>query len=129
MAAEVLELEPFSIADLVDELNIPETGITFVEGAGGPRSPLADDGDSADLAEAIGADTILLVADPGLGTINAVQLSRDAFGESDVIVFLNRYDARSDLHVRNRRWLEEVAGLFVVVDCEELIDRLAEEVG
>lgn len=129
MAAEVLGREPFSISDLARETRLAPEGITFVEGAGGPRSPLADDGDTVDLADALDPDVVVIVADAGLGTINALHLSRDAFPGRRVIAYLNRYDSRQDLHERNRRWLEEVSGFDVVVDCDQLVDRLTQEDG
>lgn len=125
MAVDVLSESPFTIADLVTEISLPDGGITFVEGAGGPRSPLASDGDTVTLAEELDADLVLLVADAGLGTINAVRLSAAAFGKRPLVVFLNRYDVALDLHVRNRRWLEEEAGLDVVVEPAELVERLS----
>ncbi len=112
MAADVLGLPTFTIADLVAELGLPaESGtIRVVEGAGGPRSPLAADGDTVSLGTAIGADTVVLVAPAGLGTINAVRLATAALradgpAPARVIVALNRYDADDDLHRRNHGWL------------------------
>jgi hypothetical protein len=50
-----------------------------------------------------------------------VRLSRDALGkERLVVVFLNRYDPDSDLHVRNASWLATREGLAVVTDVEAL---------
>ena len=46
--------------------------------AGGVRSPQAVDGDATDVLAALGPDVVVLVADAGLGTINAVRLSMDA---------------------------------------------------
>ena len=43
--------------------------------AGGVLSPIADDGDGVSLAEHLDPDRVVLVADAGLGTINAVRLS------------------------------------------------------
>jgi dethiobiotin synthetase len=58
---------------------------------------------------------VLLVADAGLGTLNSVRLSVGALGgTAPVVVVLNRYDARDDLHVANRRWLTGHYGLSVV---------------
>ena len=74
MAAEVLGRPAFTIADLVTELEWPVVDVGLVESAGGPRSPLASDGDTVDLAAALAPDLVVLVADAGLGTINAVQL-------------------------------------------------------
>src|SRR5213076_1746043 len=73
MAAAALGRPPFTVADLVDELRWPDgVDVGLVETAGGVRSPIADDGDTVDLARALHPDRVVLVADAGLGTINAV---------------------------------------------------------
>jgi dethiobiotin synthetase len=106
MAAEVLGLPRFTIADLARETTAAPGGTTFVEGAGGPRSPLADDGDTIDLARALPTAAVVLVADAGLGTINAVRLCAAQLAPSwPLVVALNRYDAADDLHARNAEWL------------------------
>ena len=127
MAAAALGRAPFTIADLVGELSWPpHTDVGLVEGAGGPRSPLADDGDTVDLAAALAPDRIVLVADAGLGTINAVRLAAPALVRiAPLCVVLNRYDARNDLHVRNREWLTDRDGFDVVVTIAELGARIA----
>lgn len=126
MAAEVLGREPFTIADLAGELVWRDgTDVGLVEGAGGPRSPLAADGDTVDLARSVGADAVVLVADAGLGTINAVRLAHAALETiAPVTVVLNRFDAANDLHERNREWLATRAGLDVTVAIEELARRV-----
>ena len=95
----------------------------FVEGVGGPRSPISDDGDNVDLAHLVAPDLVVLVADAGLGTINAVRLSVDAFADFPVVVALNRY-ADDPLHARNREHLIAVDGFDVVTAPRELADRL-----
>ena len=120
MAADLLGRAPFTIADLADETEV--SGVTFVEGAGGPRSPLAGDGDNIDFARAIGAQLVILVADAGLGTINAVALSSAALSGFETIVVLNRFDG-TDLHERNRAWLTG-AGHLVVTTIDQLAERL-----
>lgn len=126
MAAEVLARPAFSVGDLVGELAWPAgTAVGFVEGVGGPRSPLASDGDTVDLANALGPDHVVLVADAGLGTINAVRLSAAAFGGRwPLLVVLNRFDPADDLHRRNLRWLAD-DGFDVMCDGAELARRLA----
>jgi len=58
---------------------------------------------------------VLLVAEAGLGMINSVRLSVAALpADGPVVVVMNRYDGRDDLHVRNRRWLTEQDGLGVI---------------
>jgi dethiobiotin synthetase len=122
IAAEALGLPPFTVADLVDELDWPAgTDVGLVETAGGVRSPQADDGDVCDLATALDPDLLVLVADAGLGTINSIRLSMDALAgrvgavpEVPVAVVLNRFDDNHELHRRNRDWLGGRDGYGVV---------------
>jgi len=125
MAADALGLPPFSIADLVAELDAPEGAMVLVESAGGVRSPLAADGDTVDLIDALRPALVILVADAGLGTINAVQLSVAALGAPKVVVFLNRFDRDDDLHRRNAEWLRSQAARNVVTEIEALADRIS----
>ena len=125
MAAEKLGKEPFSIGDLAAEIILTQEGVLLVEGAGGPRSPLADDGDSTDLMRAIGAERVLLVADGELGTINASLLSAEALEGCPVTLFLNRYDDASELHRLNAAWLRDNSGMEVFTEIETLFERLS----
>ena len=77
-----------------------------------------------DLAAALQPDTIVLVADAGLGTVNAVLLSIAPFPEFPTVVILNRYDDSLDLHRRNLAWLQTRKGLEVVTTPEALSKRL-----
>lgn len=123
MAADVLGRAPFTISDLVGEITWPDdVAVGLVEGVGGPRSPLAADGDTADLVRALAPSVVVLVADAGLGAINAVRLSAAALPAP--LVVLNRYDTTDDLHVRNRRWLADACGLDIVTSVEDVADRL-----
>ncbi len=124
MAAEALGLPPFSVADLIDEMVWPpeQVNVGIVEMAGGVRSPQASDGDTTDMVSALEPEVIVLVADAGLGTINAVRLSMQALTASavdgdpgrPVVVVLDRYDGHHDIHRRNRQWLAERDGYEVV---------------
>jgi dethiobiotin synthetase len=118
MAAEALGRDRITAADLTDELTWPASGVAvgLVETAGGVRSPQTHDGDAVALIAAWDPDVIVLVADAGLGTINAVRLCVDALtgrgtagtseaGGPRLIVVLNRFDGSDDLHRRNRNWL------------------------
>lgn len=125
MAAAALGRPPFTIADLVAEAALPPDGVVLVEGAGGPRSPLADDGDTVALARALAADVVVLVARAGLGAINDVVLSAGAFGDVPLLVVLNRFDPDDDVHARNRAWLRDRAGLDIVTDADDAAARLA----
>jgi dethiobiotin synthetase len=127
MAADALGRPAFTLADLVADLApAPDGALCLVEGAGGPRSPIATDGDNVDLATALAPAAVVLVGDAGLGTINAIRLGADAFaGVADgrLVVALNRYDAGDDLHRRNRDWLAG-AGFTLVTTPADLADRL-----
>jgi dethiobiotin synthetase len=120
MAAAALGRPAFAIADLVDELALswpPKPAeVGLVETAGGVRSPIASDGDCLHLCQALGPDLIVLVADAGLGTINAVRLSSDALGAvvAALVVVLNRFDPTEDVHVENAEWLRSRDRLTVV---------------
>jgi dethiobiotin synthetase len=105
MAADELGRPPFTVADLAAEIEWEAgTDIGFVEGVGGPRSPLASDGDTVDLVRALDPDLIVLVADAGLGTVNAVRLSAAVLADRPLVVALNRFGAdpaQTRLHARN----------------------------
>ena len=124
MAAAFLGVAPPTLAELVAELDWPAPAVEvgLVETAGGPRSPVADDGDSAALAAALHADLVVLVAPSGLGSINAVRLCAPVC-PTPLVVFLNHFDG-DDLHDRNRRWLAD-EGFDVVVDPVALAARVS----
>jgi dethiobiotin synthetase len=124
MAADALDAPPIKLAELIDELELPAAGVALIEGVGGPRSPLAHDGDTVDLARAVAAERVMLVANPGLGTINTTLLAVAAFDGIDVTVFLNRFDETNSLHAANRRWLAERAHLDVAMGPSDLIARM-----
>ena len=127
MAADVLGAPPFEIADLAAELTWPAgCAVGFVESVGGPLSPLAADGDTVDLADALTPTLTVLVADAGLGTVNDVRLCAGVLG-TPLLVALNHFEADADLHRRNRAWLAE--RYDVVVDPAELANRLTARTG
>ncbi|HVL07129.1 MAG TPA: dethiobiotin synthase [Acidimicrobiales bacterium] len=125
IAAAFLGTAAPALEELLAELSWPEerVDVGVVETAGGPRSPIAADADSAALAFALHADLAVLVAHAGLGAINAVRLCAPTMPEP-FVVYLNRFD-KSDLHDRNRRWLQ-VDGFDVVVDLAELARRVGD---
>jgi dethiobiotin synthetase len=123
MAAARLGRPSFTLADLSAELRWPPgTDLGLLEPAGGVRSPMSADGaDTVDLLRAVRPDGVALVADAGLGTINAVRLSLDALSAWPVTVVLNRYDDRDELHRDNRTWLEGHVAATVVTDAAALL--------
>jgi len=125
MAADSLGLEPIFIGDLLAEVRdgwpgrAPDVGL--VELAGGVRSPLAHDGDGLDLILGLAPDLVVLVADAGLGTLNAVRQSTESLADHPTVVVLNRFDLEVELHRRNLQWLVERDELDPLVDVESLI--------
>jgi len=125
MAAEVLGVRCPTLVEVAGGITWPSgVDVGLVETVGGVRSPLAEDGDSRDLIEALAVDVVLVVADAGLGTIDAVRHAASALAPRPVVVHLNRYDGGDDLHRRNRRWLTERDGFDVEVSIDGLAARL-----
>ena len=128
MAAAVLGRQCPTVAGLAARVGATVAGcdLVWVEGAGGLRSPMAADGDGLDLCRLLRPDAVVLVADPGLGTINSVRLTLDALAgvAGDTVVVLNRFDGGDPLHVRNRDWLVERDRRQVVTDTGTLAERL-----
>ena len=117
MAADLLGLPAYTLADLVDELRWPEVPVDvgLVETAGGLRSPISDDGDCLAFVEVLRPDLVLLVADAGLGTLNAVRLTAHALGAraAGSLVVLNRFEIGLDLHQTNLAWLADRDAMHV----------------
>lgn len=125
MAADALGRPPIEIDDLAAEIDFADgVDVGLVETAGGVRSPLAHDGDTIDLIARLRPDAAVLVADAGLGTINAALLSFAALAPARVHVILNRFDDGDALHAANQRWLSDHFGLDVSVDIDALASRL-----
>lgn len=128
MAATVLGRDDFTLDDLVDETigSFEAADVALVETAGGVWSPQSSDGRHVGhFADALRADAMLLVADAGLGVINAVRGAMAALGEArPVVVVLNRYAPHDDLHQRNVAWLREHDGLTVVTSSPEAASAL-----
>jgi dethiobiotin synthetase len=127
MAAAALGRPVPTLADLHDELQWPEpeVDVAWLETVGGPRSPMGQDGDAVDLAAALRPRAVVLVADAGLGTINAVRLSVAPFRDlgHEPIVVLNRFDPDAELHRRNAAWLHDL-GIAAVLSPGAVADLL-----
>lgn len=125
MAADALGRERIAIDDLIAELSWPdEISVGFLEGAGGPCSPIAHDGDTITLAERLQPDVTLLVADPALGVVSNVRLAAQALAGHPLLVLLNRYDDADAVHRRSRDWLRDTEGLTVLTDVAGVAHRL-----
>ena len=129
IAARHLGLDSIVAGDLMNELRWPaRADVGIVETVGGLRSPMADDADSLTFVRTLAADHMLLVADAGLGAINAVRLCGSALGALAFTVVLNRFDADDIVHEANRAWLADHDGFSVVttVDgCVRVVERIA----
>lgn len=122
MAAEVLGRPGFTVDDLLSEMVWPGgTAVGLVEAAGGIRSPIASDGDVLTLADGLQPDHVVLVADAGLGVLNAVRLAVPVLDGWPLTVVCNRYDATDDLHRRNLAWLIDRDRFEVVITAEQLV--------
>lgn len=122
MAADLLERPRITLDELISEIRWPDAvDIGLVETVGGPRSPLSHDADSVDLIQRLRPDRVLLVADAGLGTLNAVRLSLASVEPLMATVLLNRFDAGNELHRLNRDWLIQRYRVHVVTQIEELL--------
>lgn len=125
MAASALGRRCPTLHEVVDAIRWPApVDVGLVETVGGVRSPLAEDGDSRDLVRALAVDVVVLVADAGLGTIDAVRSGVDALAPLPVAVVLNRFDDGDDLHRRNRDWLRGRDGYDVVTSISDLVSLL-----
>ncbi len=125
MAADALDRARISVEDLIAEITWPEgAAVGFVEGAGGPCSPIAHDGDTLTLAQRLQPDLVLLVADPALGVVSHVRLAAQALSEHPLLVFLNRYEDTDEVHRRSHDWLRDVEGLTVLTDVAWVADRM-----
>jgi dethiobiotin synthetase len=127
MAAAALGRPIPALAELLDEVRWPEpeVDVAWLETVGGPRSPIGRDGDAVDVVAVLHPRKVVLVADAGLGTINAVRLSVAPFEElgHEPIVLLNRFDPNDDLHRRNAAWLHEL-GIAAVLSASAVADLL-----
>jgi dethiobiotin synthetase len=122
MAADALGLAPIKLEELVADSTWPvNVELAVIETAGGLCSPIAHDADNLALIEKLAPTRVALVADAGLGTLNAVRLCLRALDGRPTTVFLNRFDASNELHARNREWLER-EGVLLATDVGQLVD-------
>lgn len=122
MAADRLGRPRIVAAELLAEISWPDgIELGLIESVGGPRSPMTHDADSVELMERARPDQLLLVADAGLGSLNAIRLSLACLPALPVHVMLNRFAASDALHALNRTWLHERYGIRAHIDIEGLL--------
>lgn len=131
MAADALGRPRPLLAELLAEVTWP-TGVELglLETVGGAASPIAADAHSAGFLAAVEPDVVLLVADAGLGTIDAVRTALAVVTTTaPVLVFLNRFDEVVDLHRRNLAWLTDEDRADVETSVSNLARRLTTLLG
>lgn len=130
MAAAVLGRPEPRLGELADWVasSWPDQTVDLglVEGAGGVASPLAVDGDTADLARRLAADTVVVVADAELGVISGVRSARVVVGDLAMVVHLNRFSPGRQLHDLNADWLRGRDGFQVTTDVAALLSALGD---
>jgi dethiobiotin synthetase len=125
MAAECLGKPRISSADLLACMAwSPGIDLGLVESVGGPRSPMTHDADSVEFIERVAPDCLLLVADAGLGSLNAIRLSLACLPARPVHVLLNRFDAQDTLHELNRTWLRERYDIHTFTEVTALLNAI-----
>jgi len=106
---------PPHAGELAVELEWPEgPGCRLIETAGGVRSPLADDGDTADWC-ACSSPTPSYWSPTPASHHQRRPLERGGAVGEPLVVVLNRFAASNELHEANRQWLVERDGFSVVV--------------
>ncbi|MCL2100941.1 MAG: dethiobiotin synthase [Fibromonadales bacterium] len=86
----------------------------FMEGAGGVRVPIAQNFDMADLAKLSGLP-VLLIAQPGLGTINHTLLSIDYLKSKNIEItgfifsWAEGVDFNSEIVIDNAKIIEQIS--------------------
>ncbi len=137
MAADATGADRISLDEILAEVasSWPTRAVDLglIEQAGGVRSPHTHDADGVEVISAVAPDAAVVVADAGLGTINAIRLTTEAVRQDfagPIFVVLNRFDADNELHCANRRWLESYEDSVgtVVADASELADSLLSSV-
>ncbi len=99
--------------------------MAWLETVGGPRRRSGATATRSTWSRPFDPRKVVLVADAGLGTINAVRLSVAPFQDlgHEPIVVLNRFDADDDLHRRNAAWLHDL-GIAAVLSPAAVADLL-----
>jgi dethiobiotin synthetase len=125
MAADRLGKPRIAAASLLAEMTWQTNlELGLVESVGGPRSPMTHDADSVEFITSVQPDQLLLVADAGLGSLNAIRLSLACLPTAPVHVLLNRFDPDQPLHALNRTWLQQRYGIHTCIDAHELLERI-----
>lgn len=130
--ASKLEKVDYSIPDIIEILKgrISETSINLIEGAGGLRVPITKSYFMSDLAKDLGS-TLVIVARPGLGTINHTLLTIDharSHGLKIMGVVISSYPTKPNLaDLTNISQLRELLGVEILGVIPSLDNVVVEE--
>ena len=121
MAAEQLGQPIPRIADLKASVSWPaDVDVGIVEGAGGLLSPLASDGSNKDLLVELNPDLVVVVLDSKLGVINQAQLTTCHLSSHPSVLFLNRFEEKTQAENLSYQWLKTNSAVPVFVDIHQL---------
>jgi dethiobiotin synthetase len=133
MAAEVLGLPPIMLADLEREVGtgwpLRPVDVGLIGSSGGVASPLASNGDVAELARSLGTDLTVVVAEADVGAINSLRLCHEVLSPLPVVVYLNRFDPENELHLRVYEWLTKHDQFVVTKEIQVLVDLIVGRLG
>ena len=125
MTPSALGAPPFTVADLVAELECPRAGDAGLIESAGIHWPLTSDGDAVEPIGPVDADAVVLDADAGFDVINAARLCLAALDPIRPIVVLDRFGSSNHLHRRNLPWRTRVDELGPLSPPEALAHHLA----
>ncbi len=126
LVAATLESTAIDLTRIVEiSKSVPDAEVVLVEGAGGWRVPITEDGDMATLAQQLDAE-VVIAARAGLGTINHSLLTIEAVERDGLtvaaLVLSRRPDedlafARSNQEEIRRRW----KGRSLILDADRAV--------
>ena len=126
MAADALGRHPFTDRRPGRRARAGPTALDvgLVEGAGGPRSPLADDGDTVDLARRSRPTSSCSSPTPDSAPSAPCACRSTPSRDAPILVVLNRYDEDDVVQHGNRDWLRDRDGYDVVTGPETAAARI-----
>ena len=125
MTPSALGAPPFTVADLVAEIEWPRAGDAGLIESAGIHWPLTSDGDAVEPIGPVDAGAVVLDADVGFEVINAARLCLAALDPIRPIVVLDRLGSSNHLHCRNLPWRTGVDELGPLSPPEALAHHLA----
>lgn len=124
MAAAQLHQPSPALDAIIDSCTFDrQLDVGLVEGIGGLHSPLAENGDTLDLIDALKPRWVIVVAEARLGVLHDVKAVSTSLGSRPHIIHLNRFDGADAVHRLNHGWLLD-HGHEVTTTIADLADAL-----